>query len=218
MTASVETAPHIRDAIAAAHEQLRRTGTWFDAEQLGAIAGRARAVFGDRCLPPWQRELPTEVPGLVPAAVAVIDKIATDPGSVDRAWARARVAELGDGAYVELVGITAVAVIIDSYAYAAGEGPEPFAAPHADPGRPNCERPDGLGDIGAHVPMLDPFPMANVARALSLVPSANAAFYTLVRPMYSSAGFEDLVWHTALSRPQVELVASRVAAMNECFY
>ncbi|MGB1506686.1 MAG: alkylhydroperoxidase-related (seleno)protein, partial [Acidimicrobiales bacterium] len=66
--------------------------------------------------------------------------------------------------------------------------------------------------------MLEPFPFANVARALSQVPSANTTFYTLVRPMYSAAGFDELVWTTPLSRPQVELVAARVAAMNECFY
>jgi hypothetical protein len=57
-----------------------------------------------------------------------------------------------------------------------------------------------------------------VARALSLVLDANVLFRTVSVPGYSAPGFADLTWDTPLSRPQVELVASRVAAMNECFY
>lgn len=215
---SVATAPHIREALASAHDQLRCSGTWWDAEQLGAIVRRASDGFAQRGTPPWSRTLDPEVDGLPAAAVAVIDTIATDAGSVDRTWAHRQIGELGDGAYVELVGLTAVAVIIHMYADAAGETVGPFGSPAPDAGQPTRTRPDGLGDIGAHVPMLDPFPAANVARALSLVPSANTAFYTLVRPMYSSAGFDTLVWDTPLTRAQVELVAARVAAMNECFY
>ena len=218
MSDIVTTAPHIREALESAHDQLRRSGTWWDATQLGAIARRARDGFAQRHLPPWSRDLPATIEGLSDPAVVVIDKVTSDPGSVDREWAHARIAELGDGPYVELVGITAVAVIIHMYATGVGEGPEPLGDPVADPGEPSRTRPDGLGDIGAHVAMLDPFEFANVSRALSLVPSANLAFSTLVRPMYSGYGFFDLVWSSPLSRPQVELVASRVAAMNECFY
>lgn len=75
-----------------------------------------------------------------------------------------------------------------------------------------------MGDIGAYVPMQDPFSYANVARALSLVPEANRMFRTAMVPMYSAPGMADLVWDTPLSRPQVELVATRVAALHECFY
>lgn len=218
MSTSVATTEPVRESLDAVHAQLRRSGTWWDAEQLGSIVARAQAGFGQRGNPPWMRELADEVDGLPPAALSVIDKIAIDPGSVDRAWAREQIEVLGDGPYVELVGITAVAVIVQMYADCAGEPSTPLGEPPIDAGEPSRQRPDGLGDIGAYVPMIDPFDFANVARALSLVPSANLAFYTLVRPMYSEAGFEHLVWDTPLSRPQVELVASRVAAMNECFY
>lgn len=218
MSTTVETMPRVRAALGSVHEQLRRSGTWWDAEQLGLIARRARDGFAQRANPPWMRELPAEVAGLPSAALAVIDKIATDPGSVDRAWAHEQIDVLGDGSYVELVGITAVAVMVHMYADCANETVVPLGDPADDAGVPSRLRPDGLGDIGAHVEMLEPFDYANVSRALSLVPSANLAFYTLVRPMYSEAGFDELVWETPLSRPQVELVASRVAALNECFY
>ena len=117
----------------------------------------------------------------------------------------------------ELVGTVAVAVAMRVFADSLGTDVEPVA-PAADPGEPTQEVPEGLGDIGAHVRMLDPFPFANVARALSQVPSANMTFYTLVRPLYSAAGFEELVWDTPLSRPQVELIAARVAARGRPGY
>lgn len=216
--ATVATEPHVRSAIESAVDQLRASGTWWTAEEMAAVVGRANQVFAQRGAPPWMRDLEATVAGLPEAAVTVIDKIAGDPGSVDRDWATTRIAELGDGPYVELVGTTAVAVMLRMYAECANETVATIGAPPDDAGGPARDMPDGLADIGAHIAMLDPFPGPNVARALSMVPSINQVFYTLVIPMYSVAGFQDLVWDTALSRPQVELVASRVAALNECFY
>ena len=62
-------------------------------------------------------------------------------------------------------------------------------------------------------------PTGNVIRAMSLVPDAvrdlksrSAAHYLPVEDVVNPAA------HTALSRPQIELVAGRVSALNECFY
>jgi len=198
--------------------QLGRSGTWWTAAQMQAIAERARADFARRNEPPWNRKLSTDPGCLPPGALAAIDKIATSASSIDGAWAQARVEELGEGHYVELAAVTATVTMLDMFALAAGVDPEPLPAIADDPGQPTQDYPDGLGDIGAHVRMLEPFPYANVARALSLVPSANILFRTSSVPLYSAPGMGDLVWDTPLARPQVELVASRVAALNECFY
>ena len=214
---TISISPDYADAVDATRARLGESGTWFDAEQMAAIVERADARSRQRAAAPWNHDLPDAADTLGPAALAVVDRIAGDPGSVDAAWAAEQIAELGEGPYVELVGTTAVAVAMRVFADSVGADVVPVAN-SPEPGEPSRATPDGLGDIGAHVRMLDPFPFANVARALSQVPSANTTFYTLVRPMYSAAGFEDLVWDTPLSRPQVELVASRVAAMNECFY
>ena len=41
----------------------------------------------------------------------------------------------------------------------------------------------------------------------------------LVFAMYAGEGFDEMVWDDhALSRPQVELLAARTSALNECFY
>jgi hypothetical protein len=173
-------------------------------------------LFEQRATAPWLRQLPDDQPGLSAETVAIVDKIAVDAGNVDGEWAASAVADIGDGHYVELISIIAVVVMVDVFAEAVGVDKAPLPEPEA--GEPTRVRPDGLGDIGAHVPALEPFPAANVARALSLVPDANRLFRTVSVPGYSAPGFESLQWDTPLSRPQVELVASRVAAINECFY
>ena len=93
---------------------------------------------------------------------------------------------------------------------------EPMPTPRD--GEPDGSRPDGLADIGAHVVMTDPFTGPNVARALSLAPGDQMAFFFVVGAMYGAKDFNTLVWDRPLSRPQVELVAARVSSINECFY
>ena len=197
---------------------LAESGTWWPVEDVLAIAARSRAVFAQRSLAPWNRELPTLPHHLAAEVASGVDMVAGNPSGIDAEWAATHVTALGAGPYVELVSIAATVVMVDMFAFAAGVDPAPFPAPSDTPGAPSHVVPDGLGDIGAHVPMLDPFPYANVARALSFVPRANVLFRTTSVPMYSAPGMSDLVWDTPLSRPQVELVATTVAALNECFY
>lgn len=219
------TAVAVTETITASHrlawEALARPGTWWTATERHAIASQARLRFAQRATPPWLRPEPDPDEALTALAAEVVDKLTLDAGSIDRTWATRAIEDLatdhpGDGPYVELIAVVATVVMVDVFAQATGVEPTPLPAPRA--GEPSRERPDGLGDIGAHVPALDPFPGANVARALSLVPRANQLFRTVSVPAYSAPGFGDLEWDTPLSRPQVELVASRVAALNECFY
>ncbi len=75
---AVVTTDRIRESLESAHDQLRHSGTWWNAAQLGAIARRARDGFVQRGRPPWMRELPTDVPGLPAEALVVIDRIVAD--------------------------------------------------------------------------------------------------------------------------------------------
>ena len=215
-----DTPVEVGDGIAASHleawRMLAAPGTWWSGPERLAIAARARHRFGRRDTPPWLREAPPTDGTIGPEVETVVDRVTLDAGTIDRAWASETIAAIGDGHYVELIAVVATVVMVDVFAESIGSAPEPL--PTAVDGQPSRERPDGIGDIGAHVPALDPFPAANVARALSLVPDANRLFRTVSVPAYSAPGFADLAWETPLSRPQVELVASRVAAMNECFY
>ncbi|MFV0260805.1 MAG: hypothetical protein ACK5PP_20410 [Acidimicrobiales bacterium] len=215
--AAIGVDPAVMAGLADAWELLGRCGTWWTATQRTEAAARARDRFATRSTPPWLRTEPEAGAGLPDDANQVIDAIAANLARIDRAWAGARVDALGDGAYVELVGIVATVAMADTLATATGITPTPLPKP-ADELTPAQERPDGIGDIGAYVAMQDPFPYANVARALSLVPETNRMFRSAMVPMYSGAGMADLVWETPLTRPQVELVATRVAALHECFY
>ena len=98
-------------------------------------------------------------------------------------------------------------------------GLEREALPDAVDGEPTGERPKGLVDDVAFLPTLPPDGMAHVAVSLSLAQADNARRMLLVRAMYSGRSFGEMVWtHRALSRPQIELVAARTSALNECFY
>jgi hypothetical protein len=59
----------------------------------------------------------------------------------------------------------------------------------------------------------------NVIRALSLVPDAVRDIKLLAEVQYVPLDdFEDPTLRRTLSRPQMELIAARVSAVNECFY
>ena len=85
--------------------------------------------------------------------------------------------------------------------------------------RPTHETIDGVGDVGAWVSQTTGETRANVSRTLSLVPVTNDPWRRLVDSHYSrGAEFQEAVWNRPLSRPQIELVASRTTGINECFY
>lgn len=143
--------------------------------------------------------------------------ITVSPQSVDRGWASDQVATLGAERYVETVAVTATVVAIDRFADAIGAEVAPL--PDPQPGTPTGERAAEVVDIGAHVPIDATAQGANVGRAMSLVPAANRLFFALEQRMYASGDeFWNLTWDRPLSRPQVELIAARTSALNECFY
>ena len=143
--------------------------------------------------------------------------ITVSPQSVDRGWASAQIATPGAERYVETVAVTATVVAIDRFADAIGAEVAPL--PEPQPGAPSGERAAEVVDIGAHVPVDAAAQGANVGRAMSLVPAANRLFFALEQRMYASGDdFWNLTWDRPLSRPQVELIAARTSALNECFY
>ncbi len=86
-------------------------------------------------------------------------------------------------------------------------------------GDPARVRPDDVGDVGAWVAQSVDKALANVSRALSLVPVTNEAWRGLVNSHYSRGHeFLELAWDRALSRVQVEAVAARTTAELDCFY
>ncbi len=154
---------------------------------------------------------------LSPAAVEIVHRVASDPGRLTRAWAEPLIAVLGEETFTELVGVVAIVCVVDRFHEGVGE-PLPDL-PEPRPGTPSCLRPDGVGDVGAWVAQSTGTTVANVSRTLSLVPITNVTWRELVTTHYSrGAEFMVAVWDRPLSRPQVELIASRSTTWNECFY
>ena len=133
---------------------------------------------------------------------------------------------------MELVGIVVAVFSIDEFHRALGLDLERLPAPVPGPVsryRPAMVREDtGFvpmvppeGSVGMEADLWPPGRTANVVRALSLVPDAVRDWRALAAVQYLSfAAMQNFVKDEARSidRMQMELVAGRVSAVNECFY
>ena len=120
---------------------------------------------------------------------------------------------------------------IDEFCRALGLRLHPLPEPRA--GEPSRYRPASARDDGAWVPMLPNGPArgaeadlwdtprtGNVIRALSLVPDEVRTLKLLSAAQYMTVHevTDPSADRGALDRLQVELLAARVSALNECFY
>ena len=233
----------IRDDIPEAHrrawDRLAHAGSWWTGAERVAIASEARnARHCGLCAERKEALSPNAVDGqhdregaLPDAAVEAIHRLVTDAGRLTRTWFEKLMSEgLGEAPYVELVGVVVDLTSIDSFHRSLGLAPEPLPSPQ--PGEPSRYRPAAAVAGEAYVAMIpersntgDEADLwgsmtGNVIRAMSLVPDAVRSLKELSAAHYLEA--EDVANPNArmpgLERPQVELIAGRVSALNECFY
>jgi hypothetical protein len=231
----------IRDDLRATHamvlEHFSRPGCWFSGRERIAIAAESRLAVGcPLCRERRSALSPEHVQGehattgaLKPPLVELIHRVRTDPGRLSRRFFDAVIAAgLRDGEYVEAVGIVALAAGLDFLCRALGVPVLPLPGPL--PGVPSRHRPSGLQEGIAWVPLLPPEAASgpdadiyggadfvpNIVRALSLVPDHVRVLRTWSDAHY--VALRDLTARRAIDRPQIELVAARVSALNECFY
>jgi hypothetical protein len=242
-----DAAVDVRDDLAVAHARawaaLAAPGTWWTGAERVAIAAETRAARDcTLCLARKQALSPVAIAGvhdrcttLPEVVVDVAHRIASDPARLSRRWFEDVTANgISDAHYVEALAVVARSVSIDSFC--RGIGTPPHALPEAQRGEPSRRRPAGAKGGEAWVPLVatsaatgpeaDLYGGArrapNVVRALSLVPdevrllralapSHYVPFERVPDPSFTPAG-------RALSRAQMELIAARVSALNECFY
>ena len=238
---------HVRDELADAHQRawrrLAAPGTWWDGQRRVAIAAETRnAAFCKHCgdckaaLSPYGIEGSHGGIGDLPDnIVEIVHRIATDPGRLTRAWFDCAIESgLGDGEFVETVGVVVTTISVDTFTRAIGLPLHPLPEPVS--GEPSYKRPAGAKPGPAWVQMLAPedmtaaetcrenaYPTPNptfVRRALSLVPREASGLFDMVDAQYlPGAIMSDLTaQHRAITRPQMELIAGRVSAINGCFY
>jgi alkylhydroperoxidase family enzyme len=225
-----------------AWRRLANPGTWCTGAHRVSIAEEARAARScsfcaarKSALSPYAVEGAHETAtNLSPAAVEAIHRTMTDPGRLTRRWYEEVLeAGLDDASFVELVSVVCVVAAVDGFARAIG-APAP-SLPEPQPGEPSRERPACAKDDGAFAPTIsaddgvrpeiglyEPEAFTpNVGRGLSLVPEATRTAQVLMRAHYMPyhlvvTDFEPS--ERAIDRTQMELVAARVSAKNDCFY
>jgi hypothetical protein len=241
--AGVAVRDDLRDAHRALLEALRQPGAWFTGAQRVAIAAESRHAPACALCRARKQALSPEQPrgeherteagaGLSAAVVEVAHRVRTDSGRLSRAWFERTIASgLAEGPYAEVVGIVALLAGIDSFCRALGVPPLPLPAPL--PGEPSHHRPAGLRSGIAWLPLLAPEDASgpeadlydeaplipNIARALSSVPDHVRTLQRITRSHYLPlADLGNPTKGRAIDRMQIELVAARVSAINECFY
>jgi len=236
----------IRDDLPAAHRDawqwIASPGPWWTGAERVAIALEVRRAGGCAlCRERREALSPLGVSGehdhagvLSDAAVDAVHRLVTDASRLSRTWVEKTLAGgLSDGHYVELLGIVVCVIDIDFFHRALGLPLEALPAPL--PGDPTQQRPSGAREgvgwfatldkdaaVGEYADLYPKAPqIPNVIRAMSLVPDnvrmlkkMSAAHYvphTIVAKVAAETG-------RAISRSQIELIAGRVSARNECFY
>lgn len=237
----------VRASLIEAHtrawDDLRRAGNWWTGAERVEIAAETRnALDCPLCRERKDALSPFSVVGehahtaraIDEVAVDAVHRIITDATRLTQDWVNTiTAAGMTDGHYVELVGIVVAVISIDEVH--RGLGIDLPTLPTPIEGEPSRERPAGLASTKAWVPMLtatgvrgtpnedlfEGLPVApNVIAAMSLVPDAvrmtkylSHAQYVPMREV-ANPSFQG----RALDRSQIELIAGRVSALNECFY
>jgi len=155
-----------------------------------------------------------DVSALPDAAVEAAVRIYRHPASPTRQWVDTISGTLGMARYVELVGVVARLAAVDGFHRALGLALEPLPEPAG--GDPTGEIDDRATVGAAWVPMVGG---SSIVGALSIVPPEAAAQEQLHGPMYLTyPQMGDVDFQRGLHRSQIELVAARASAVNECFY
>ena len=202
---SIPIRPEIPALFAREWSRLAAPGSYWSGRQRIEMAATAReARAGSRN---GNSSLPA-------AAEEAASLLGARPAGTSRSWVESTVVDLGSGPYIEIVGVVSRAVAVDTFHRAIGSPlprlPEPVAGD-----------PTGINDPAARsgpawVPMVGG---ASIVGALSAVPPEAEAQEDMHGPLYLTyQQMQDLEFVRGLSRPQMELVAARTSAINECFY
>ena len=250
MTISYSDAPYdVRHDIAEAHQKtwdhISASGTWWTGEVRVAIAAETRnAAACALCrackdaLSPYAIDGDHDGLGYLPdLVIEMIHRIVTDPGRITQKWVAGLIARgIAEPSYVEIVGVIAHTMCVDSFTDALGM--PRHALPDPSDGEPTQILPGGTETDTAWLPTIPPenadetllaiYPQGigdapnapHVRRAMSLVPAEALSFFKLNDVQYLPP---EAMWNVGInprtiSKSQVELTASRVSSLNGCFY
>jgi hypothetical protein len=234
----------VRSDITEAHDRawaaIAKPGTWLTGERRVAVAAEIRRARDcaycagiKAALSPYAVQGKHDSLGKVSAAeVELIHRTVNDPGRLTEKWSQSVLAQgLSDGEYIEIVGIIAMVMMMDTFARGLGVPERPLPAPKG--GEPTRYRPPGAKKQAAWLPLVEPqdtvesdgpmypSPKAGyIYRGLSLVPQSVRDYWALAFVHYLPGEFVYQFDKSirAISRPQTEIMAARVSALHLCAY
>ena len=234
----------VRSDLVESHEKawaaIAAPGTWLTGARRLAVAAEIRnARSCAHCARIKSALSPNAAAGahaslgvLGPAEIELIHRVVGDPGRLSESWSQSVLARgLLDGEYVEIVGIVAMVMMMDTCMRALGLPERTLPAPRN--GEPTRYRPPGAKKKAAWLPLVEPEdavesdgqlypnPKAGyIYRGLSLVPQSVRDYWALAFRHYLPSEFVYRFDSSirAISRPQVEILAARVSALHQCAY
>lgn len=209
----------IRPDLELAHRRtwssLASAGTWFSARERRALARVAVAAM-------WSESAePVDVGDDISLeAAAVAARLASGSPHPTRDWYESVRERIGALAYVELVGLVAVASAAASFRRTLGLAE--IEPPEANDDGPTRVDPPELADARWNwVPVAAPADKtAAVVQALTAVPATFDELWSLADAQYiPDAEMVDPKWtRGTLTRVDMELIATRVSFSRECHY
>ena len=233
----------IREDLAEAHERawaaVAKPGTWLTGERRVAVAAEIRKARACAHCAKIKAALSPNLPGrhetlgkVSEAEAELIHRVVNDPGRLSESWSQSVLARgLSEGEYVEITGLIAMVMMMDTCMRALGLAERALPAPLA--GEPTRYRPPGARKKVAWLPLVEPedaveadgplypSPKAGyIYRGLSLVPQSVREYWALANCHYLPG---EVVYQfdrsiRAISRPQTEVLAARVSALHQCAY
>ena len=227
----------MRNDLVEAHDRawaaIAAPGTWLSGERRVAVAAEIRRARECALCARINAALSPDSQGMHPSAeMELIHRVVRDPGRLSEKWADSVLARgLSEGEYIELVGLVAMVMMMDSFTLALGLPERPLPAPR--PGEPTRYRPAGAKKKAAWLPLVEPedataadgpmypSPKAGyIYRGLSLVPQSLRDYWALANCHYMPGQYIYQFGTSirAVTRPQMELMAARVSALHQCAY
>jgi len=226
-----------------AWRHIASAGSWFTGAERLAVAAETRAARTCALCASRKAALsPNAVDGghdhspsgakLPAALIEVVHRVTTDPARLSKSWHDGVMADgLDAERYVEAVGVAVHTISLDTFAAGLGLPPRPL--PAAQPGAPSGYRPKSAKMAAAWVPLISPgnedgaeinlyggMMGAYIQQALTLVPDEQRSWFSLCGAQYM-AGSQMRDFSTeprAITHAQIEFVAGRISALNECRY
>ena len=236
--------PSVREELVEAQrhcwENLSAPGCWLDGSDRVNVAAEVRNARGcPLCVEQKDAISPTAVNGthtslgdLDDNEVEMIHRIVSDPGRLSKVWYKQKISSgLSEERYIEITGIVAMVMVIDTFTCALGINDHPLPRPQS--GTPSYYRSPGARTGAAWIPIVEPedasdtdgdlYPnpkVGYIVRALSALPEIKKQYWSLMDAHYLPGPLIYLYDrdHRAISRPQMEVIAGRVSALHQCLY